>query len=92
MIRNLLRIVASKNIQMNKKLRILAHKTTREKLLAYLTDQAKQAHSRTFTIPLSRQDLADYIGAERSAMSAELGKLVKEGVLRTRKNSFELLI
>ena len=91
LIRNLLMIVARKNLQMNRKLRILAHKTTRGKLLAYLEDQAKSSHSRAFTISLDRQGLADYLGVERSAMSSELGRMQKEGILRTKKNHFELL-
>ena len=90
LIRNLLMVVARKNLQMNRKLRILAHKTTREKLLAYLEEQAGISRSRSFSIPLDRQALADYLGVERSAMSAELGKLQREGVLSTRKNYFEL--
>ena len=90
LIRNLLMVVAKKNLLMNRKLRILAHKTTREKLLAYLEEQAGASRSRSFYIPLDRQALADYLGVERSAMSAELGKLQREGILSTRKNYFEL--
>lgn len=50
----------------------MSEKTTRDKLMAYLSDQAKQNHSDTFTIPFNRQALADYLGVERSAMSAEI--------------------
>ena len=88
---NLLRISARKNIYLNKKLSCLSCRTTREKLLTYLNDQARQAGREAFTIPFDRQGLADYLCVERSAMSAEIGKLQREGVLETKKNHFRLL-
>lgn len=91
LIKNLLGIVAHKNIFLNQKLKCLSYKTTREKLLAYLSLQAKQHSSDEFTIPFNRQELADYLGVERSAMSAEIGKLVKAGILETRRSYFKLL-
>ncbi|MBQ4578391.1 MAG: Crp/Fnr family transcriptional regulator [Clostridia bacterium] len=88
---NLVQVLAGKNLGLNQKLDIASRRTTREKLLAYLTAQAKTAGSARFTIPFDRQSLADYLGVERSAMSAELSKLQKEGVLKTRRSQFELL-
>jgi CRP-like cAMP-binding protein len=90
-IRNLLKIVARKNVFLNQKLRIVAHKTTAEKLMAFLNEQARLRHAAEFTIPYDRQALADYLGVERSAMSAEIGKLKKAGVLETHKSQFKLL-
>ena len=84
LIRNLLGIVAQNNMYLNQK-------TTREKLMAYLTDQAKMKGSNDFTISFNRQELADYLGVERSAMSAELGKLTKLGILQTQRSHFTLL-
>ena len=69
----------------------MARKTTREKLLSYLSAQALRANGPEFDIPLDRQQLADFLGVERSAMSAALGKLRDEGVLEFRKNHFRLL-
>jgi CRP-like cAMP-binding protein len=91
LIKNLLKIVSQKNMLLNQKLRYLSNKTTREKLLAFLYDQAKRNHSNEFTIPYNRQALADYLGVERSAMSAELSKLQKSGVLETHRSYFKLL-
>jgi CRP-like cAMP-binding protein len=91
LIENLLKIVSRKNILLNQKLRYISHKTTSEKLLAFLTDQARLHHSNEFTIPYDRQALADYLGVERSAMSAEISKLKKNGVLMTHKSYFKLL-
>ena len=89
--RNLLGLVAKKNLLLTEKMRHMARKTTREKLLSYLSAQALQAGRSAFEIPLDRQQLADFLGVERSAMSAALGKLRDEGVLDFRKNWFRLL-
>ena len=88
---NLVQVLANKNLGLNQKLDIASRRTTRDKLLTYLTARAKAARSAEFTIPFDRQALADYLGVERSAMSAELSKLQKEGVLETRKSWFHLL-
>lgn len=90
LVENLLRVVAEKNLSLDRKIRIMSHKTTKEKLLAYLTDYAKRCGSGEFTIPLDRQELADYLGVERSAMSWELSKLKKEGVLDCKGPWFKL--
>ena len=88
---NLVQALAQKNLHLNQRLDIASRRTTRDKLLAYLTDQAKRQNSAQFTIPFDRQTLADYLGVERSAMSAELSMVQMEGVLETRKNWFKLL-
>ena len=87
---NLIRVLAEKNMQLNEKAGFLSQRTTREKLLAYLSAQARRAGSASFRIPFDRQQLADYLGVERSAMSAELGKLRREGILECRRSSFLL--
>ncbi len=91
MIYNLLHVVAAKNLAFSQKIEITAQRTTREKLMAYLTSQAKLQNSNSFTIPFDRQGLADYLNVERSAMSAEIGKLRKDGILECTKNRFTLL-
>lgn len=89
-IRNLLQVVADKNLLLHRKLSILSKRTTREKLMAYLMAQAKESDSREFTIPYDRQALADYLEVERSALSAEIGKLRKAGILDSRKSWFKI--
>lgn len=91
LIENLLHIVAGKNIMLNQKLQYTSRKTTREKLIAYLNEQARINHATSFTIPFNRQQLADYLGVDRSAMSVELSKLVKDGVIETKRSYFKLL-
>ncbi|MBO5197725.1 MAG: Crp/Fnr family transcriptional regulator [Lachnospiraceae bacterium] len=91
MIYNLLQVVSKKNLAFHQKLEILSQRTTREKLMTYLLAQAKLHHSNTFTIPYDRQSLADYLGVERSAMSAEISKLRRDGVIACEKSTFRLL-
>lgn len=88
---NLLSLLAGKNLQLTRKMRHMARRTTREKLLSYLSAQALLAGGPEFDIPLDRQQLADFLAVDRSAMSAALGKLRDEGVLEFRKNHFRLL-
>jgi CRP-like cAMP-binding protein len=88
---NLLKVLAAKNLLLNRKLEIVSRRTTREKLMAYLSFQARAAGSNHFAIPFDRQGLADYLGVDRSALSAEIGKLRREGVLESDRSVFTLL-
>ncbi len=92
LIRNLLSISAQKNLNLSRRIFHTSAKTIRGRLLSYLSWQSVQAGSRTFEIPFNRQQLADYLGVDRSAMSAELGKMQKEGLLRTERNHFVILV
>lgn len=91
LIQNLLSIISMKNIALTQKIEFTSKRTTREKLMSYLSAEAKNAKSSCFSIPFNRQELADYLSVERSAMSAELSKLREDGVLKYHKNQFELL-
>ena len=72
------------------KLEHISQKTTRDKLRSYLSRRALQEGSNSFDIPFNRQELADYLGVDRSAMSSELGKMKAEGILDFKKNHFTL--
>ena len=87
---NLIRVLAEKNMQLNEKAGFRSQRTTREKLLAYLSAQARRAGSASFRIPFDRQQLADYLSVNRSAMSAELSNMQRDGLLRTDRSSFTL--
>lgn len=91
MMDNLLKIVAMKNLAFHQKLEITSKRTTREKLLAYLLLQAKKTKASRFEIPYDRQELADYLGVDRSGLSVEISKLRREGIIDCRRNHFELL-
>lgn len=88
---NLLHIVAKKNLVLHQKIEITSKRSTREKLMAYLLLQAKNAKSHTFTVPYDRQELADYLEVDRSGLSAEISKLRNEKVLECRRSTFTLL-
>jgi DNA-binding transcriptional ArsR family regulator len=92
LIQNMLNIISKKNVSLTQKIEFLSKRTTREKLLAYLSAEAKKAGSNRFSISFNRQELADYLFVERSAMSAELSKLRDDGILKYHKNQFELMV
>lgn len=89
-VRNLIAALAKKTMAFNEKITHISKRTTREKLLSYLSAQAVRQGSLSFSIPFNRQQLADYLCVERAAMSVELSKLQKEGVICYEKNHFEL--
>ena len=91
MVMNLLSAMAERNLQLNRKLEITSQRSIRDKLMTYLSGQARLANSTEFTIPFDRQGLADYLCVERSTLSAEIGKLRREGVLESERSSFKLL-
>ncbi len=91
LIENMLSILASRNILLSRKIEHISRRTTREKLMAYLSDQAATQGSGEFDIPFNRQELADYLCVDRSALSYELGRMQKEGLIRFRLNHFRLL-
>lgn len=91
MIFNLMKDIATKNLAFHQKLEITSKRTTREKLTAYLLACAKKYGSTDFAIPFDRQELADYLEVERSGLSAEIGKMKKEGLIECKKSNFKLL-
>lgn len=91
LVRNVLSSVSRKNMMLARKVECLSQRTTREKVLAYLSSKAQEAASAEFDIPFNRQQLADYLAVERSALSATLSKMQRAGEIRYSKNHFELL-
>ena len=91
-IRNLLGELAGKNLRLSEKLTHMGQRTTREKLMSYLSAEAQRLGRYEFDIPFSRQQLADYLAVERSGLSLELGKMQKEGLLEFQKNHFVLKV
>lgn len=88
LIQNLLSIISQKNILLTKKLEHMSKRTTKEKLLSYLFEEYLKNNSEYFQIPFNRQQLADYLSVDRSAMSNELCKLRDEGIISFYKNQF----
>ena len=90
-VQNLFFIISEKNRRLVQKLGHMAQRTTREKLLSYLSEEAKKQNSSVFEIPFNRQQLADYLSVDRSAMSNELSKMRDEDLIEFEKNRFRLL-
>ena len=88
---NLLMDSARKNLMLSRKSFFTAPKGIRARVMAYLNAQAVQAGSTSFSIPFDRQQLADYLNVDRSALSKELGRMRREGLIVCRKNLFTLL-
>ena len=91
-IRNLLGELAEKNLRFNEKLTHMGQRTTRSKIMSYLSAEAQRLGKYEFDVPFSRQQLADYLGVERSGLSLELGKMRSEGLLDFRKSHFVLKV
>ena len=91
LVRNLLTIASGKNLALSRRIFHTSSKSIRGRLLSYLSFQAAQSGSREFDIPFNRQQLADYLSVDRSALSNELGKMQREGLFRARRSHFVLL-
>lgn len=87
---NLLAIMAEKNVFLTQKIRYISQRTTRQKLMAFLSDEARRYGASSFDIAFDRQQLADFLSVDRSAMSSELGRMRDEGIIDFHKNRFTL--
>ena len=90
-VQNLFFAISEKNRQLVQKLGHMSKRTTRDKLISYLSEQAKRSGSSTFSIPFNRQQLADFLCVDRSAMSNELCKMRDDGLLTFDRNTFSLI-
>lgn len=91
LVENMVRIIANKNRDLMRKVEIISKKSLREKILTYLSIQSQTQDSRYFQIPLSRQELAAYLSADRTALARELGNMKAEGLIDFDKNMFRIL-
>ena len=91
LIKNLLQVSAQKNLALSRRIFNTSPKSIRGRLLSYLSNQAVLCNSKEFDIPFNRQQLADYLSVDRSALSKELGKMSKEGLIYVKKSHFRLL-
>lgn len=90
-VQNLFFSISEKNRKIIRKLSHMSKRSIREKLISYLSEEATRQNSSSFTIPFNRQQLADFLFVDRSAMSNELSKMRKEGLLEFERNRFKLL-
>ena len=90
-VQNMFFAISDKNRRLVQKIGHMSGRTTRAKLISYLSEEAKRQGSSTFTVPFNRQQLADYLCVDRSAMSNELCKMRDEGMIKFEKSKFELM-
>ncbi len=88
LIRNLLLILSQKNLGLSQRILHTSSKSIRGRLLSYLSQEVKKNGSAQFTIPFNRQQLADYLSVDRSALSKELSKMQKDGIVAYDRNTF----
>ena len=91
LIRNMLMVMAKKNLELSRRSLHTAPKSIRGRLLSYFSQEMVQQGSSQFMIPFNRQELADYLGVDRSALSNELGKMRKEGIIEVNRNQIHYL-
>ncbi|MEF9951619.1 MAG: Crp/Fnr family transcriptional regulator [Clostridium sp.] len=91
-IENMVYIIANKNLHLTRKIEHISKRTIRDKIISYLSTQSIFHKSNNFKIPFNRQELADYLGVDRSALSKELSKMSEEGIVTYTKNHFQILI
>ena len=90
LIRSLMYVLAGKNLMLTKKMDIITPKSLRERVMVYLSQESVKQGSRTITVPFNRQQMADYLSVDRSALSAELSRMQKDGVISYEKNRFTI--
>lgn len=88
---NYLSLLASKTLSMNDRIQILSKPTLRQKLITFFSQCANNNGTKTFTLPFDRETMALYLGVNRSALSRELSKMEKEGIIEFYKNSFKII-
>lgn len=91
LVENMVQLIADKNLELMRKVEVVTKKTLREKILAYLSQQAQLEGGSYFEIPLGRIELAEYVCADRSALTRELNAMKEEGILDYDRNMFRLL-
>ena len=91
LIENMVRIIARKNRELMRKVEVVSKKSLREKILAYLSIQSQTQGSSRFEVPLGRMEWAEYLCADRSALTRELAKMKEEGLIDYHRNLFEIL-
>ncbi len=90
-IENMVAAIAEKNLALMEKVDLISKKSLREKICEYLTRCSEYAGSMSFEIPLGRVQLAEYLHADRSALTRELNLMADEGLIIFNRNSFQIL-
>lgn len=90
LVRNMMKVLAQKNVMLSNRIDLLGKRSIREKLLAYFWSQSKKIKKNRIVLPFNRNELADFLCVDRSAMSRVLGQMQEEGIISFKKNVFQL--
>lgn len=90
LIRSLMYVLAGKNLMLTRKMDIITPKSLRERVMVYLSQESVKQGGRVVTVPFNRQQMADYLSVDRSALSAELSRMQREGLIAYEKNRFSI--
>ena len=91
LLKNLVQTISNKYFALDRRVELLIYKSLRTRISLWLLEQAEQAGSDTFAVPLTRAGLAEYLNCDRSALSRELGRMQREGLIETFRGSFKIL-
>lgn len=87
---NLLQLLARKNLYLNNKMELLSKRTIRDKIMFFLAAEAEKNHTNSFEITLNRNEMADYLCIDRSAMSREISRMQDDNLIKYHKNHFTI--
>lgn len=92
LVENMVYSIARKNLALTSKIQHTSRRSIREKVLSYLSEESRKNESSYFTIPFNRQQMADFLAVDRSALSKELAKMKAEGIIEYERNQFHLIL
>lgn len=92
LVKNVLYSIARKNLNLTTKIQHTSRRSIREKVLSYLSEESRKNESSYFTIPFTRQQMADFLAVDRSALSKELARMKQEGLIEFERNQFHLML
>lgn len=90
LLKNVIAAIAGQNIRLTGKIEHLSRRSIREKVMSYLSDESAAGSGNEIIIPYNRQELADYLAVDRSALSAELGRMRDDGLIEFERNRFTI--
>ena len=88
---NLLHELSARYWALSRKVRYLSERSLRGRIALFLLDAARDQGGLTFTLPMTREAMASLLGVNRSALSRELSRMEKDGLVAVYRGSFRLL-
>lgn len=91
LIKRFTEIIAVRPLKMNERIQVLSKIKLRDRIITYLSGLANEKGKKVISVPLNREDMANYIGANRTALSRELSLMKRQGIIDYHKNTFYIL-